>query len=126
MHTVDEYIAGFPEDVQKKLRAIRRTIRKAAPNAEESISYRVAAFKLNGKPLVYLAGFKNHIGMYPAPNGKSPFEAELSKYAAGKGTAQFQLDEPIPLDLIAKIVKYRIEENWQMAETKAATKKKEP
>lgn len=124
MNPVDEYFAGFPEDVQKKLEAVRHTIRMAAPNAEESISYRIAAFRVKGKPVVYLAGFKSHIGLYPVPNGKSPFEAELSKYAAGKGTAQFQLDEPIPFDLITKIVKFRIEENRQIAETKAATKKK--
>ena len=112
--TIDEYIAGFPADVQKILRTIRTTIRKAAPKAEESISYGVPTFKLNG-PLIYFAAFKNHIGVYPvtAPV-RAKFE-ELSQYAGGKGTAKFPLDEPIPYALIGRIVKFKLSEQRRKA-----------
>ena len=111
MNTVDSYIKLFPENVQGLLNQIRTTIKKNAPEAEESISYKMPAYKTNGKPLVYFAGFKNHIGLYATPNGHTQFEKELSKYKQGKGSVQFPLDKPIPLTLIARIVKFKMEEN---------------
>ena len=106
--TVGDYIAGFPKDVQKVLRTIRKTIRAAAPGAEESITYRIPTYKLNGRPLIYFAAFKTHIGVYPltAPV-KAKFKKELSGYKGGKGTVRFPLDEPIPYALIARIVKFK-------------------
>ena len=106
--TVDGYIAGFPKDVQKILRTIRKTIRAAAPDAKESISYRIPTYKLNGRPLIYFAAFKAHVGVYPvtAPV-KAKFKKELSGYKGGKGTVRFPLDEPIPYALITKIVKFK-------------------
>lgn len=109
-HTVDEYIATFPASTQKLLEQIRRTIKKAAPEAEETISYNMPAYKLNG-PLVYFAGYKNHIGFYATPTGHSAFKKELSNYKEGKGSVQFPIDQPLPLDLIRRIVKFRVEEN---------------
>lgn len=107
---IDAYIAGFPPDVQKKLQEIRATISKAAPGAEETISYAIPTFKLNGN-LVHFAAFKNHIGFYPAPSGIEAFKKELSAYAGGKGTVQFPLTEPLPHALITKIVKFRVKDN---------------
>lgn len=109
--TIDEYIAGFPPDVQQILEKIRATIKDAAPNAEETISYKMPTFNLNGKYLVYFAAYKKHIGFYPAPIGIEEFREALSTHQAGKGTLQFPLDNPIPFDLIRKIVKFRIKEN---------------
>jgi uncharacterized protein YdhG (YjbR/CyaY superfamily) len=108
--TIDQYIAGFPEDVQKILQKIRTTIRKAAPGAEETISYQIPTFKLNGRPLVYFAGFKAHVSLYPmtAPV-KEKFKKELSGYKGGKGTIRFPLDEPIPYALIGKLVKFKVQ-----------------
>lgn len=106
---IDEYIAGFPDDVQKLLKQIRKTIKKAAPDAEESISYAIPTFKLNNRPLVYFAAFKNHVGLYATPNGHEAFQNELSGYKQGKGSVQFPLDKPMPLDLINKIVKFNAE-----------------
>lgn len=108
---VEEYIAGFPKDTQKILEQIRATIKKAAPDAEETISYAIPTFKLEGRYLVYFAGYKNHIGLYPVPRENEAFKEELSAYKGGKGTVQFPLDKPIPLDLITKIVKFRVNEN---------------
>lgn len=108
--TIDEYIKSFPGDVQKKLESIRQLIKKSAPNAEESISYQIPTFKLNGN-LVHFAAFKNHIGFYPTPSGQKVFQKELSAYKSGKGSIQFPLDKPIPFSLIKKIVKYRVKEN---------------
>lgn len=107
---IDEYIAGFPSDVQKILQRIRKTIQKAAPAAEEVISYSMPAFKLN-RILVYFAGYKNHISVYPAPRGATQFKKELAQYEGGKGTVQFPLGQPVPYDLITRIVEYRIAEN---------------
>ena len=107
---IDEYIAGFPPEIQEILQKIRLTIRKAAPKAEEAISYMIPTFKLNGN-LVHFAAFKKHIGFYPAPRGKEAFSEEISAYGGGKGTLQFRLDEPIPYALIRKIVKFRVKEN---------------
>lgn len=108
---IDEYIATFPADVQKILQKIRVAIRKAAPEAEEAISYQIPTFKLSGKNLIHFAGFKNHIGIYPAPRGVAEFDEELSKFDGGKGTVQFPLDEPIPYGLITRIVKFRIKKH---------------
>ena len=106
---IDEYIAGFPTNVQKILQRIRKTIRKAAPEAEEVISYRMPAFKLN-RILVYFAGYQNHISLYPAPRGAAEFKKELAQYEGGKGTVQFPLGKPVPYDLITRIVRHRINE----------------
>ena len=109
-NTIDGYIQTFPEDVQDILQKIRQTIRKAAPEASEAISYQMPAFKLNGN-LVWFAAFKNHIGFYPMPSGTEAFKDQVSPYIAGKGTMQFPLDKPIPYDLIEKIVIFRVKEN---------------
>lgn len=107
---IDEYIATFPKDVQDILQQIRKTVLESAPGAEETISYGMPAFKLNGN-LVYFAGFQHHIGFYPIPTGVEEFKAALSGYVTGKGSIQFPLDQPIPYDLITRIVKFRVEEN---------------
>lgn len=116
--TTDEYIAAFPKEVQDILELVRATIKKAAPEAEEGIAYGLPAYKLNG-PLVYFAAFKNHIGFYATPTGHEAFQQELSQYKQGKGSVQFPLDEPMPLDLITRMVKFRVAENG----TKAGKKK---
>jgi len=109
-NSINEYIAGFPKPIQKVLEQVRSTIKKAAPKAEETISYAIPTFDLNGKHLVHFAAFKNHIGFYATPNGHAAFEKELSVYKQGKGSVQFPLDKPMPLDLISKIVKFRLDE----------------
>lgn len=114
---IDEYIAGFPKDVQKVLKEMRSTINKAAPEAEEKISYAIPTFALKGN-LVHFAAYKNHIGFYPAPRGIAAFKNELSKYEGGKGTVQFPLDKPLPISLITKIVKFRVKDNLERAKTK--------
>ena len=114
---IDEYIAGFPKDTQKILKQIRATIKEAAPEAEETISYAIPTFTLKGN-LVHFAAFKNHIGFYPAPTGNEAFKKEFSVYKTGKGSVQFPLNKPMPLDLITKIVKFRVKENLQKAKTK--------
>ena len=113
---ISEYIAGFPKDTQKILKQIRTTIKKAAPGAEETISYAIPTFKLKGRHLVYFAGYKNHISLYPSPRGNEAFKKELSVYKGGKGTVQFPLDKPLPLNLITRIVKFKIKENLEKAE----------
>ncbi len=107
---VDEYIATFPPEVQQIMQQVRAVIKANAPDAEETIAYAMPAYKLNG-PLVYFAGFKNHIGFYATPTGHAEFAEELSKYKQGKGSVQFPNDEPVPLELIGKIVKFRVAEN---------------
>jgi uncharacterized protein YdhG (YjbR/CyaY superfamily) len=107
---IDEYIQSFPESVQEKLQMIRQTIHKAAPEAKEAISYQMPTFKLNGN-LVHFAAFKEHIGFYPIPSGIEAFQEELSKYKTGKGSVQFPLNEPLPLDLVKRIVEFRVKEN---------------
>lgn len=104
---IDEYIAAVPEEVQSKLQQVRTTIKETAPDAEETIGYGMPTFKLNGN-LVHFAAFKNHIGFYPTPTGIEEFEKELSVYKQGKGSVQFPLDKQMPLDLISKIVKFRV------------------
>jgi uncharacterized protein YdhG (YjbR/CyaY superfamily) len=114
---IDEYIATFPKDIQKILKELRATIRKAAPQAEETIKYAIPTFTLNGN-LVHFAAYKNHIGFYPAPMGIEAFKKELARYASGKGSIQFPLDEPMPLPLVTKIVKYRVKQNLEKAKSK--------
>ena len=111
---IDDYIAGFPLDVQKILQKVRATIKRAAPQADETISYQMPTLKLEGN-LVHFAAFKNHIGLYPTPSGTERFRKELSSYETGKGSIRFPLDKPIPYDLIAKIVKFRVRENLEKA-----------
>ena len=123
MISVDEYIDEFPVDVQKILRQIRAIIKETAPCAVESISYGMPAYKLYGKPLVYFAGFKNHIGFYATPSGHSAFSEELSQYKQGKGSVQFQLDKPIPYGLVGKSVKFRVKENLAREDAKKQSKK---
>lgn len=113
---IDDYISAFPFDTQKLLEQMRSTIKKAAPKAEEVISYGMPAFKLNGM-LVYFAGYKNHIGFYPTSSGIANFKKELSMYKGAKGSVQFPLDKPLPLALISKIVKFRLAENSEKAKT---------
>jgi uncharacterized protein YdhG (YjbR/CyaY superfamily) len=115
--TIDEYIAGFPLDVQDILQKIRATIRQAAPEAQEKISYQMPTFALNGN-LVHFAAFKNHIGFYPIPSGIEAFKEDLSPYKQGKGSVQFPLDQPIPYDLIARITAFRARENLEKAKAK--------
>lgn len=107
---IDEYIAGFPEDVQVLLEQIRVTIRATAPDAEETIKYAMPTFMLNGN-LIYYAAFTNHIGLYATPTGNEAFKEELSIYKTGKGSIQFPLDQPMPLDLITRIVQFKVEQN---------------
>ena len=118
---IEEYISYFPPEIQIKLRQIRNSIRKAAPAAAEKISYAIPTFRLNGN-LVHFAGYKNHIGFYPAPSGIKNFQKELSAYKCSKGAVQFPIDKPLPLGLIAKIVKFRIRENALKAELKKKLK----
>jgi uncharacterized protein YdhG (YjbR/CyaY superfamily) len=108
--TIDDYIKTFPTDVQSILEKMRQTIRKAAPEAIEAISYQMPTFKLNGKNLVHFAAFKSHIGFYPIPSGIEAFRRELSQYKQGKGSVQFPVDKPIPYDLVEKIVRFRVKE----------------
>jgi uncharacterized protein YdhG (YjbR/CyaY superfamily) len=121
--SIDEYIATFPEDIQAKLKTVRETIIAAAPEAQEKISYQMPTFYLHGN-LVHFAAYKNHIGFYPTPSGIQAFMHELSPYETSKGSIQFPLDKPIPLDLITKIVLFRVSENLKRAEIKSAKKKK--
>jgi uncharacterized protein YdhG (YjbR/CyaY superfamily) len=120
---IDEYIARFPHDVQEILEKIRVTIRKAAPDAEETMSYQMPTFTLKGKYLVYFAAYKKHIGLYPAPIGIAEFTEDLAAYESGKGTLKFPFDKPIPFDLITKIVKFRVAENLDKAAAKAPKRK---
>ena len=109
--SISEYIEGFPREVQSILKKIRATIRKTAPNAVESISYGIPTYKLDGSPLIYFAGFKSHIGIYPMTGGvRDKFKKELVGYKGGKGTLQLPLDEPIPFGLIEKIVRFKVKE----------------
>lgn len=119
--TIDEYIAGFPDDVQAILQKIRITVREAAPQAQETIKYRMPTFTLKGN-LVHFAAFKNHIGFYPIPTGIEAFKQDLSVYKQGKGSVQFPLDQPIPYDLIGRIVAFRVKENLEKAAAKGKKK----
>ena len=110
---IDEYIAGFPNEVQQILQAIRATIHAAAPEAVETINYQIPTFTLKGKNLVHFAAFKNHIGFYPTPGGIAAFKEELAVYEGAKGSVQFPIKDPMPLELISRIVKYRVQENLE-------------
>ena len=116
--SIDEYISDFPQEIQSLLNQVRSTIKQAAPDAEESIGYGMPAYKTHGKPLVYFAAFKNHIGFYATPTGHAEFAAELSKYKQGKGSVQFPINQPIPLELITQIVEFRVIENQEKAKIK--------
>ena len=122
INSIDEYIATFPKDIQKILEELRATIKAAAPDAEEKISYQMPTFFLNGN-LVHFAAFKKHIGFYPTPSGIEAFQKELSVYDGAKGSVQFPLDKPMPLKLITRIVKFRVAENLKKAKIKSVTKK---
>jgi uncharacterized protein YdhG (YjbR/CyaY superfamily) len=119
--SIDEYIRAFPRDVQKKLADLRSTIRRAAPDAVEKIAYRMPTF-FQKKNLVHFAAYQHHIGFYPTPSGIDAFKDELTRYVTSKGAIQFPIDEPLPLDLVTRIVKFRVAEN----EAKAVAKKKPP
>jgi uncharacterized protein YdhG (YjbR/CyaY superfamily) len=106
---IDEYIASFPEETQNLLEQVRTTIKKAAPDAGETISYGIPTFTLSGN-LVHFADFTNHIGFYPTPSGIETFKKELSAYEGAKGSVKFPIDKPLPLELICKIVKFRVKE----------------
>jgi uncharacterized protein YdhG (YjbR/CyaY superfamily) len=108
--TIDEYIAGFPSEMQARLEEVRALIRAAAPDATETVSYGIPTFDMNGKHLVHFGGFKTHIGFYPTPSGTEAFQEELQPYKRSKGAVQFPLDAPLPADLIRRIVAFRIAE----------------
>ncbi len=121
--SIDEYIATFPDNIQKTLQELRAVIKAAAPDAEEKISYQMPTFFLKGN-LVHFAAYKNHFGFYPAPHGIEEFKEELSVYEGSKGTVKFPIDQPLPFDLISRIVKFRVAENLKRAAAKTAKKKK--
>jgi uncharacterized protein YdhG (YjbR/CyaY superfamily) len=115
--SIDDYIAGYPPEVQEILQKVRETIREAAPEAEEAIKYRIPTFTLKGN-LVHFGAFKKHIGFYPTSTGIEKFQDELSAYESSRGAVQFPLDKPIPLDLVTEIVKFRVKENLERAAAK--------
>ena len=119
--SVDEYITTFPEETQKILKEIRATIKAAAPNAEEKISYQMPTFFLSGN-LIHFAAFKNHIGIYPTPSGTEAFKEEISQYQGAKGSIRLPLDKPMPLKLISRIVKFRVAENLQKAKLRGKSR----
>jgi len=114
---IDAYIAAFAPEIQQLLQQVRKTIQYAAPNTEQTISYGMPTFKQEGI-LVHFAAFKNHIGLYALPSGNVAFKEELSAYKTGKGSIQFPIEKPMPIDLITKIVKFRVDENKAKAELK--------
>ena len=116
--SIDEYIATFPEEIQKILEELRATIKASAPDAQEKISYQMPTFALKGN-LVHFAAWKNHIGFYPTSTGTQAFKNELSIYEGAKGSVKFPIDKPLPLDLISKIVRFRVAENLKNAERKS-------
>ena len=119
---IDEYIAAFPKEVRDRLQQIRKTIRKAAPDAEEAIKYRMPTFTLNGN-LVHFAAYQNHIGFYPAPRGIEKFRKELSAYEGAKGSVRFPLDRAVPYALIGRIVKFRVQNQLQRAKATKGKKR---
>ena len=112
--TIDEYIGSFPQETQEILEEVRETVRQAAPDATEKLSYAMPAFFFHGA-LVYFAAYKKHIGFYATPTGHEMFKEELSQYKQGKGSVQFPIDQPMPYDLIARIVRFRAKENLEKA-----------
>lgn len=121
--SMDEYIATFPADIQRILQEMRAVIHESAPEAKEKISYQMPTFELEGN-LIHFAAFKNHIGLYPTPGGIEEFKEELSKYEGAKGSIRFPLNEPMPYELVKKIVKFRVIENLKKAGLKKPGKKK--
>ena len=117
-NSTNDYIAAFSGEVKSRLEQIRATIQKAAPEAEEMISYGMPTYNLNGKPLVYFAGYKNHTGFYPMPAALLLFKEKLSGYKGSKGAVQFPHNQPLPLDFIAQMVKFRVEENVERVKSK--------
>lgn len=120
-NNIDEYISAFPAEIQAILQKIRDTIKAAAPDAQETISYAMPTFTLQGN-LVHFAAYKKHIGFYPTPSGTEHFQQQISGYKAAKGSIQFPLDQPIPYELISQIVTFRVQEN--LAKAAAKVKKK--
>ncbi len=120
--SIDEYIATFPGEVQLLMEELRAAIKAAAPEAKEKISYQMPTFFLKGN-LVHFAAYKKHIGFYPTPSGIQAFQKELSIYKGAKGSVQFPLDKPLPLELIGRIVRYRVAENLERAERKPSKKR---
>ncbi len=118
-NTVDDYIAGFPPQTQKLLQQIRDIIRATAPDAREKISYKIACFELNGRNLVYFAGWKKHVSLYPIPAGGEAFERQIARYAGGRGTLKFLLDEPLPVRLIEKVIQLHVAEHVKKAKGKS-------
>jgi len=115
--SIDEYIAACPEEARLRLQEIREAIKMIAPDAKEKISYQMAAFELNGKDLIYFAGWKKHISLYPIPAGDEAFEDEVSRYAKSKGTLKFPLDEPLPMKLVRKIIRLHLAHNLKMTKS---------
>ena len=122
VQTISEYLATIPAEAQEAVNKIRSVIKKAAPKSEEGLSYGIGGFKQNDKYFIYYSGYKKHTSIYPAPRGHEDFEEELSAYKGGKGTVQFPLDKPLPLDLIKRIVKFRLKENEEKALAKKSKK----
>ena len=120
--SIDEYIATCPKETQRILKELRATIKAAAPDAEEKISYQMPAFALKGN-LVWFAAFKNHIGFYPTPSGIEAFKKELAIYESAKGSVQFPIDQPVPLKLVGRIIKFRVAENIKNAAEKSRKRK---
>lgn len=118
VNSMDEYIATFSEETQAILKQVRNTIKAAAPKAEEKISYGIPTFTLNGKYLIYFAGWKHHISIYPIPVGDDAFNQEVAPYVSGKGTLKFPIDKPLPLKLITKIVKLKVAESASRTDKK--------
>ena len=118
-NSIDEYIAGFPPGTQKALEELRALIKACAPGAVETISYAIPTFDLNGKHLVHFAGYARHVGFYPIPSGLEAFKEDLAPYKRGKGSVQFPLDQPLPTDLIRRIVEFRVAENLARASKKS-------
>lgn len=116
--TIDQYIASFPTEVQAILEKIRKIIATEVPEAVETISYGIPTFKLNGKFVVYFAGFKHHVSLYPIPNMNAEFEKRIQPFIKGKGTVQFQLKDPIPYDLIKEFVKLAHQTNLERTQSK--------
>jgi len=120
--TIDAYIATFPKEVQVLLEKMRQTIKGAAPEAQEAISYQMPTFKLNGN-LVHFAAFKHHIGLYPTPSGTEAFKDELAPYESGKGSIKFPMDAPIPFDLVKRVVEFRVRENMEKGKKPSPVRK---
>lgn len=109
MTSVDEYIANHKGEAKKRLETMRSVVRETAPGAVESIAYGMPAYKLDGKPLVYFAAFPKHIGFYATPNGHEAFKTEFAPYKQGKGSVQFPYEQPLPIELVRRVVQYRLE-----------------